>query len=94
MDYLISLIVGAAVATLLISRLTMWLFKWLGDNERRLLVAHGASFGLATVLAGFGLANGGAPQFLNAAATYLLPSVAWLVMDWLALRGRRARSGG
>lgn len=94
MAVLIGQIIGATIAMLLLSRLLLWLLKAMGDNEKRIFTAHLVSLSTATVLAGFGLAGGGQPDFLKSAAIYAGPTVLWLVFDLVALKRRRARAGG
>ncbi|WP_133255051.1 hypothetical protein [Phenylobacterium hankyongense] len=89
MAYMIGMAVGGVVGMLLLSRLTLWMFKRLGDNERRILVAHAVAYVLAVGLGGLGYADGGPPRFLYAASVYGLPTLLWLAMDLLGLKGRR-----
>lgn len=39
MAYMIGVVIGGVAAMLLLSRLTLWVFKKLGDNERRIHLA-------------------------------------------------------
>lgn len=84
---------GGLVAMLILSRITMWALKGVGDNPRRIGLAHALAFALAIVLGGFGFADGGAPRFGYAAASYALPALIVLAVDFLALKGRRSRRG-
>jgi hypothetical protein len=83
--------IGGVVAMWLLSRLMLWIFKRLGDNEKRIYVAHLVAYGLAAGLGGLGFANGGPPRFLHAAGVYIVPVLLWLAVDLLALKGRRAK---
>ena len=83
--------VGGFVGIGLLSRLARWLLKRLGDNLDRVFAAQGLALATATVIGGYGFAApAGTPQFLQAFETYLIPCVAWLAIDILALRGRKA----
>ncbi|HEV2532032.1 hypothetical protein, partial [Phenylobacterium sp.] len=64
MAYLIGGFVGGVIAMFLLSRLTLWLFKRLGDNEKRISAAHATAYAIAVIAGGFGFANGGPPRFL------------------------------
>lgn len=89
---LVGFYLGAAAITLLLSRLMLWLLKRMGDNERRILVAHAVVLALSVTLAAFGQANGGPPNFVYGLLAYGPPVLVWLAVDMLALRGRRARA--
>lgn len=91
MASMIGSIVGATVAMWLLSRLLLWLLKAMGDNARRILLAHLVSLSTATVAAGFGLSQGPGPDFLGALAVYGGPALLWLVVDLLALKRRTAK---
>ena len=94
MASLIGSIIGATVAMWLLSRLVLWLLKAMGDNARRIILAHLVSLSTATVAAGFGLSHGPGPDFLGALAVYGGPALLWLVIDLFALRRRMAKVGG
>ena len=51
MAYMIGALVGALVAMFLVSRLTLWVFKRLGDKPARILTAHAVACGAAVMLA-------------------------------------------
>ena len=91
MAYMIGVVIGGVVAMLLLSRLTLWIFKKLGDNERRIISAYLLAYGIAVLIGGMGYADGGPPRFLYAAGVYIVPALLWLVVDLLALKGRRAK---
>jgi hypothetical protein len=91
MAYGIGGVLGALAITYLLTRLALWLLKRMGDDTRRILVAYAAVFVFSVMAGGYGLANGGTPDFLRPALLYGLPLLLWLVVDFLALKGRRAR---
>ena len=92
MAYMIGALVGALVAMFLVSRLTLWVFKRLGDKPARILTAHAVACGAAVMLGGLGLANGGPPVFGYAASLYVLPTLLWLAVDLLGWKGRTAKA--
>ena len=94
MASLIGSIIGATVAMWLLSRLVLWLLKSMGDNARRIILAHLVSLSTATVAGGFGRSQGPDPDFLGALAVYGGPALLWLVIDLFALRRRMAKVGG
>ena len=59
MPYLIGSIIGALIATYLVSALFMWLTKRMGDTASRIVTAFGLGFVAMFVLSGFGSADGG-----------------------------------
>lgn len=81
MAYIIGLVLGAVMITALLSRLALWLTKWIKDARQHVHVSHALSFILATVVGGLGAADGGPPRFGFAAATYLLPQLFWWWRD-------------
>lgn len=92
-------IFGAFVGIYLVSRLFLWILKWLGDTGPRIGLAHGVTLTLALVLWTFfpaGTAARGEWTWL----AYVLASAVWLAVDLVALKGRRvsrtaeARHGG
>ena len=88
MAYWLGVGFGAVFGTLLISRLTLWLFKKLGDNQRRIFVAYGVMYVFIVVVGGLGFADGGPPRFGYAIMIYTLPALLWLAVDLFALKGR------
>jgi predicted MFS family arabinose efflux permease len=91
MAYALGALIGALLITLLVSRVTLWACKRLGDNQRRIFIAHAIAFALAVTLGGLGYADGGPPRFLYAATLYVVPTLLWLAMDLFALKRRRTK---
>jgi hypothetical protein len=90
--YLIGQIIGAILATLLFSRLFMWLTNRIGDNTTHILVAHGLCYLIIITLASFGFANGGPPDPTLPLIVYTVPQLLWLAIDVFALKGRRIKA--
>ena len=80
------------MATFLFSRLFLWLTKKIGDNAKRIFIAHGLCYGLAIIAGSYGFANGGPPNPLIPVSLYTLPQLIWLAVDLFALKGRRGKS--
>lgn len=73
--------VSGLVVTFLISRLFLWLLRSWDGGATRLVAAHGASWILASFLAGMGMADGGAFAGARAALSYALPQAVWIIID-------------
>jgi hypothetical protein len=81
--YWIGIIVGGLIITFIVSRLLTLVFRrWLA-NPKALVAANLATLVIATVIGGFGLADGGAPKFVLAFAQYTIPVLIWLVFDFV-----------
>ena len=84
--------IASGVLSLAISRLMLWLASGLGDNRRRILIAHAVTLFAGVTLISYGLAFGAQPQPLRGLIMAAPPQVIWLVMDIVAQRRReRAR---
>jgi hypothetical protein len=77
---LLAWFVGALLGTTLLTQLFLWLLRSWKAEYPRLITANGLSLFLATVLAGFGHADGGAPDFQKSFATYVLPQIVCLLV--------------
>ena len=86
MVYWIAFLIGALIGTFLVSRLALLALKRMGYSAGRLAVSHVVSFTAITVIAGYGFADGGEPQFLSAGMTYFVPQLFWLAFDLLRWR--------
>lgn len=85
--YTAGAIVGAIIATFLLSRLFLWLSrKWI-SGAAAIATAHVVTIGIIFVAAGLGAANGG-PFQADAVLIYLLPWAAWLVFDFVRFRSK------
>ncbi|AWM87130.1 hypothetical protein [Microvirga sp. 17 mud 1-3] len=77
---LLAWFVGALLGTVLLTQLFLWLLRSWKAEYPRLITANGLSLFLATVLAGFGHADGGAPDFQKSFASYVLPQIVYLLV--------------
>jgi hypothetical protein len=84
----IGFFIGALAATLLLSRIILWLLKRWHGGYLRLVAAHTASLAAATLVGAVGMADGGPLAFGPAFRAYVLPQLVWLVID--AWRHHRA----
>ncbi|WP_414470754.1 hypothetical protein [Microvirga sp. M2] len=73
-------LLGAFLGAVLLTQLFLWLLRSWKAEYPRLITANGLSLCLATVLAGFGNAYGGAPDFQKSFATYVLPQFVCLLL--------------
>lgn len=85
-------LLGSVAGMFLLTRLTLWIFKKLGDNERRIFAATATTYVIAIVIRGLSDAYDGSPKFAHAALVYSIPAILWLVVDLLSLKGRRAKA--
>ena len=92
MGYSFGSFVGGLIGIFLLSRLALWALKRLGDNERKIFIAHAVTLATAVLLGGFGFADARGPRFLYAVSLYVIPSLIWLGVDLLALKGRRTKT--
>lgn len=87
-------IFGAFLATGVLSQLSMWIIgKFMPDSLTRIGAAYAVAVVVGVILAGLGRADGGSPQFAEAAMAYLPGFAVWLVIDLLRWRGRQAKRG-
>ena len=87
---LIAAMIVAGVATLIVSRICLWLASSLGDSRRRVLVAHVVTLRVGVTAASFALRVGDDPALLRGAVAVLPVQLLWLVWDLGAQRRRRA----
>lgn len=84
---------GALIPTFIISRVALAITKkWTSGGLLRVFVCHVFTLMVSTLLAGFGMSDGGpwAPSALNALAAYLPPTLVWYAHDVGRVRGERA----
>ncbi len=91
MAYLVGSLIGASIAAFVVTRVFLWAFTKIGDNQRRIFFAYAVAFPGMVWLAGMGFADGGPPRFGYAALTYGLPTAFWLAVDLLGLKGRSTK---
>lgn len=82
---LLGQLVGALIATLLVSRI---LLLWIPRQEGRYTGAAVLSFMACFVLSALGHADGGDPNW-STGWVYLMPQAIWLGVDVIRLEGRR-----
>jgi len=81
-------IVGALIASFLLTRLGLWATRKMTSPER-LTISHGGALVAAGTLYGFGAADGG-PFVWSGYLLYGLPTALWYAVDAARL-SRRAR---
>ena len=86
---LIAAMIAAGIATLVISRICLWLASSLGDTRRKIVVAHVVTLMVAVTSASFALGVDGAPNLLWGAVACLPTQLLWLVWDLSTMRQRR-----
>lgn len=90
----IAFLIGGLVPTgLLITFVFLWTFRKLAPSP--ILVWLGAnvvSIVVVTIIAGFGLADGGSPRFADALTSFITPQLIWLLATGLITRGRIAKA--
>lgn len=92
MAYLLGSIVGALVATYLVTALFMWLMRNMGDTSTRLFTAFGVAFVAMFILSGFGSADGGPFNPWKNLPFYGLGFLVWFIVQWTGLKGREAKA--
>ena len=91
MGYLIGAAIGGLLIVRVISLLVLWLMKsWTAEGYARIVAAHLISLLIATLLAGAGMANGGAFAPVQGLITYLPFQIIWFAFDSFRLRRRLA----
>lgn len=91
MPYLIGSIIGALIATYLVSSLFMWLTKRMGDTASRLVTAFALGFVATFVLSGFGSADGGPFNPWKNLPFYGPALIFWFGVQWLGFQKRSAQ---
>lgn len=88
MAYLLGSLAGALVITYLLSALSVWLFRKMGDTPARLFAAFGLAFAVMFVLSGFGSADGGPFNPWKNLPYYSLGFALWFAVQWFGMKGR------
>ncbi len=88
MEFYILFIIGAVIGCYLLSTLVSFIFLRRIKNTRKYYYSIPISWVISTVIAGYGLANGGAPQFLISAINYGIASIIllsiYIIIDFLS----------
>jgi len=79
-------LIGSFIATFLLSRLCLWLVRKFRNDITAIAIAHACAFAIATVLAGFGNADGGSPNFLSEALLCFPSIVVWFLIETVQFR--------
>ena len=88
---LVAAMIVGGVATLVFSRICLWLASSLGDTRARVLVAHLVTLLVGVTSAAFVFRNGEELDLLRGAVSVAPVQVLWLVWD-LGAHRRRARA--
>ncbi len=72
---------GGLIPTVLISRLLLWITRSWNGGIPRLVLANGVSLLAVALIAGMGMADGGAFAGAEAAILYVPPQAVWLTFD-------------
>lgn len=80
MSYTVLTMLGSLIPTWLFFRLFRFFLKktFLG-NINIIIIGNGCALAASTILAGYGFADGGEPQFLAGFTSYLVPQLFWTV---------------
>lgn len=84
--------VGSLVIMYLLMRLILLAFGKRRRAGSSVLIAAGLAFLLSTLLAGFGLADGGAPVFLEAFLSYAPAAIAAVMLELTRLNRADAKA--
>ena len=86
----IAFLLGAAIPTGALAALFIWMpGRYIKSILLRAVVANGLALVIATLIGGFGMADGGPPKFSGAFMGYWLPQAIWLVIWLIILKGRQ-----
>ena len=92
MSYSIGGVIGGIVILYLMTRLILLAFR---DNKHKtsaVVISACIALAIATLLAGYGMADGNSPDFLNSFTTYLIPTPIVIAMEVIRLRRAKAKS--
>lgn len=86
----IAFFIGALVPTILVSQIFLFVTRsWKEGGNIRIVVCHTLSLLLIAVIAGMGMADGGAFAGAKAFLAYAPAQAVWLVINLVYARGRR-----
>ncbi len=89
--FIIADLLGGAVAMLLLTRLTLWLLKRLGDNGKHIIWSYVIAWAIASGVAELLQASPSDLTLLYDPLIYGLAGLPWLAYDLVSLRRRRGR---
>ena len=71
----------AGLTIFVASRIALLMFSRLGDNAGRILLAHGVSYVMASILVPRSYSDYGLSTYAASFAVYAVPAVVWLIVD-------------
>ena len=89
--FYVGMFVGSLLPTLLVSRILLLILKKWDGGWKKLVFAHVISLLLSGLLAGMGMADGGAFVPIKAIGIYALPQAIWLGMDLFLLKRKQSK---
>ena len=90
--YTVGAIMGGVVILYLMTRLILLAFRDKKRSTKSIVISACVSLGIATILAGYGMADGGSPNFMNSFLGYLVPALIVIVIEILRVRHLKAKS--
>lgn len=81
--------IGILVATFVMTWVGMRTSRFWLSGYRQIAVGGALAIIIATVLGGFGFADGGPPRFFYAFATYLNATLLWIAVSSLLMERKR-----
>ena len=92
--YNVGHLIGGLMATFLVSRLIMRVFRSWNERYKKITIVHLLSFLIICLVAGMGMADGGAFAPLLAGSKYLIPQAIWFFYDIYLLKKSEKNSIG
>ena len=90
--YAIGALVGGIIAVYLLTRLILLGFRDRKFDTSSIVVAALIALGIATVLAGYGFAEGGPPNFAQSFSAYVIPTLIVIVIEFLRVKRWKSKS--
>ena len=91
--YLIGSLIGGIAIIYLMTRLILLAFRDKKRDSRSIVIAACISLFIATVLGGYGFAEGGPPNFLNAFLNYVLQTLIVIGIEIVRVKVKKEESG-
>jgi len=88
MPQLVAFFIGALIITFLLIRAVRWLLRKIGQDH--LGLAHVLVAAVSIVAVGYGMADGGEPQFVVGAIFYGAACLLWFLVDLFRWERNRA----
>jgi hypothetical protein len=80
-DATIPFFFGALVAAGVVRLFFIWLLRKWNGSYWKALATNALSLAVITLVAGWGLADGGEPVYAQAFMSYVIPQIVWLAFD-------------